>query len=39
MYGIYRPDRQVIVTRMPSLEDIDPSQELGVVLTGDDMLE
>lgn len=39
IYGIYRPDRQVIVTRMPSLAEIDPAQALGVVLTGDDMLE
>jgi len=37
LYGIRRPDRQVIVTAMPSLDGIVTPQPVGVVRTGSDM--
>jgi hypothetical protein len=37
LYGIYRPDNQVVVTGMPSLEGIIEPDAAGVVRTGDDM--
>lgn len=37
LYGIYRPDRQVIATQLPSLEGIIEPSSAGVVRTGSDM--